>query len=285
VRLLADLRAADEAEYGGKSANLGELMAAGLRVPDGFALAGAADDAEVAAGYAALGDDPPVAVRSSAVGEDSADATFAGMQETFLWVQGADAVCTAVRDCFASARSERARAYRERIGAQGEPRMSVAVQRMVDAEVSGVLFTCNPVSGDRSTVAIDAGWGLGLAVVGGEVTPDHYLVSKVTGEVVKRALGDKRVEYRRGSTARPVDEARRGEACLDDARIAELLALARAAERHFGTPQDVEWAFAGGELYALQSRPVTVQPRSTPAPAGSALAMVMGKFGAPPKEG
>jgi pyruvate, water dikinase len=280
VRQLADLRAADAAEYGGKSANLGELMAAGLNVPGGFALAGSADDAEVAAAYAELGG--PVAVRSSAVGEDGADATFAGMQETFLWVEGAEDVCRAVRDCFASVRSERARAYRERMGAGGEPRMSVAVQRMVDAEVSGVLFTCNPVSGDPSTVAIDASWGLGLAVVGGEVTPDHYLVSKVTGEVVKRTLGDKRVEYRRGSEARPVEADRRGAACLDDARIADLLALARAAERHFGAPQDVEWAFAGGELYALQSRPVTVKPRSAPAPAGSALDLVMGKFGARP---
>jgi pyruvate,water dikinase len=280
VRQLADLRAADAAEYGGKSANLGELMAAGLRVPDGFALAGAADDAEVAAAYAKVGG--PVAVRSSAVGEDSADATYAGMQETFLWVEGAEAVCRAVRDCFASVHGERARAYREQMGAQGEPRMSVAVQRMVDAEISGVLFTCNPVSGDRSTVAIDASWGLGLAVVGGEVTPDHYLVSKVTGEVVKRTLGDKRVEYRRGSEAREVEAQRREAACLDDGQIAELLELARAAERHFGAPQDVEWAFAGGELYALQSRPVTVRPGSAPAPGGSALDLVMGKFGARP---
>ncbi|HEY7633391.1 MAG TPA: PEP/pyruvate-binding domain-containing protein, partial [Thermoleophilaceae bacterium] len=140
MRQLADLRAADEAEFGGKSANLGELMAAGLRVPDGFALAGAADDAEVAAAYAKVGG--PVAVRSSAVGEDSADATFAGMQETFLNVQGAGAVVDAVRRCWASLFGARTIAYRATRGLpQAGMDIAVVVQRQIASTRSGVMFT------------------------------------------------------------------------------------------------------------------------------------------------
>ena len=272
IRELADLRSADEATFGGKSAHLGELLAAGFNVPDGFAIAGEADEAEIAAAYERLGG--VVAVRSSAVGEDGADATFAGMQETFLHVSGDD-VLRAVRDCWASLHSERATAYRERMGA-GTPEMGVTVQRMVDADVSGVLFTCNPVSGDPSTVAINASWGLGLAVVGGEVTPDEYLVSKVTGDV-RATVGDKHLEYR-GRDAIPVDDARRNAACLDDEQIAALLELAKRVQKHFGTHQDVEWAFADGELFVLQSRPVTVRRDAKP-PASDALSMVMGTFG------
>jgi len=284
IRSLADLRAADEATFGGKSANLGELLAAGFNVPGGYAIAGTADDAEIAAAYAALGDDVPVAVRSSAVGEDSADATFAGMQETYLWVRGAGDVCARVRDCWASLHSERAIAYRERMAAGRTPEMGVTVQRMVEADVSGVLFTCNPVSGDPSTIAVNASWGLGLAVVGGEVTPDEYLVSKVTSEVVKRTVSDKHIEYR-GTDPVPVDEERRRQPCLDDAQVAELADLARRVQKHFGSHQDVEWAFAGGELFVLQARPVTVKPAAQPAPEGSALSMVMGTFGVRPKDG
>jgi len=273
IRALADLRSADEATFGGKSAHLGELLAAGFNVPDGFAIAGEAGDAAIAAAYERLGG--AVAVRSSAVGEDGADATFAGMQETFLHVSG-DAVLQAVHDCFESIHSERATAYRERMGA-GTPEMGVTVQRMVDADVSGVLFTCNPVTGDPSTVAINASWGLGLAVVGGEVTPDEYLVSKVTGDV-RTTVGDKHIEYR-GAEPIPVDENRREVPCLDDAQVGALVELAKRVQAHFGSHQDVEWAFAGGELFVLQSRPVTVKPEAK-APVGDALSMVMGKFGA-----
>ena len=125
---------------------------------------------EIARRYAELAeqvgsDEPPVAVRSSALGEDSQDATFAGQQETYLWVRGADHVCDAVRDCWVSLYSPPAITYRARLGqGVGEPAMGVAVQLMVDAEVSGVMFTCNPVSGDPSMVAVNASWGLGLAV-------------------------------------------------------------------------------------------------------------------------
>ena len=146
-------------------------------------------------------------MRSSALGEDSAEATFAGQQDTYLWVRGLDAICEAVQKCWASLYNPEAVAYRERFGVEN-PAMGVTVQLMVDAAVSGVMFTCNPVSGDRSMVAVNASWGLGLAVVGGEVTPDDYLVSKITGEVVRQTINDKAIEYVPGSDGpRRVDVA------------------------------------------------------------------------------
>jgi pyruvate,water dikinase len=141
---------------------------------------------EIARAYEALAveagmAEPPVAVRSSALGEDGEDATFAGQLESYLWVRGAEHVCDAVRDCWVSLFGPPAIAYRAHVG-QEQPAMGVAVQLMVDAGVSGVLFTCNPVSGDPSMIAVNASWGLGLAVVGGEVTPDDFHYSKFTGE-------------------------------------------------------------------------------------------------------
>jgi pyruvate, water dikinase len=249
--------------------------------------------AEIAAGYAALaaevgGDDVPVAVRSSAVGEDSATATFAGQQETLLWVRGADAVCDAVRTCWASGWSAPAMSYRARLGGDPRPQMGVAIQLMVDATISGVMFTCNPVSGDPSVIAVNASWGLGQGVVGGEVTPDEFFVSRVTREIVRQTIGTKHVEYRPaggGGTERvPVAEERQGEPCLGEEQLAELVAVARIVQRHFGGHQDVEWAIGpDGALYVVQSRPVTTtaaaaeQPEAAPA---SALSLVMNRFGA-----
>jgi pyruvate,water dikinase len=338
TRPLAELRRPDEPRFGGKSTSLGELIAAGIPVPPGFALAATAfeaflgeaglreaideklaglEGAEVSAlrataaeiaeligaapladpvaaeldrRYAELGDDdPPVAVRSSAIGEDSEEATFAGQQQTYLWVQGAEGVRAAVRDCWASLYSAEAIGYRARMAAGGAaPAMGVTVQAMVDAEVSGVMFTCNPVSGDRSTVAVNASWGLGLAVVGGEVTPDEYRLSKVTGEVLKRTLGPKDVEYRpdpsgAGTVKLEVDPERRDRTCLDEDQLAALLEVGKWIEAHFGSPQDVEWAMASGsgDPLVLQSRPVTTAPKRTEKPAGkSAISMVMSSFGA-----
>jgi pyruvate, water dikinase len=282
IRPLADLRASDEALFGGKSAALGELIDAGLPVPPGFALSTSASLDDVAEHYRELGE-PPVAVRSSAVGEDSAEATFAGMQDTYLWVRGPEAVADAVRKCRASLDNPEAVAYRERLGGP-PPAMGVTIQAMVDAAISGVLFTCNPVSGDPSTVAVNASWGLGLAVVGGEVTPDEYRVNKITGEVLQRTVGPKELEYVAGADGperRKVEEERRSVACLDDERLGALLELARRIEKHFGCHQDVEWAIDGeGQLFVLQSRPVTVAPSREPAAGKSALDLVMKTFGA-----
>ena len=342
---LAELRREHSASFGGKSAMLGELIAAGIPVPPGFAVStsafrafvqeaglggmiaaelermspddidsvGAASHAisqamrfapvpdavrdEVARRYAELGEvagvaEPPVAVRSSALGEDSQDATFAGQQETYLWVRGAEHACDAVRDCWVSLYSPPALTYRARLAAGAEPpAMGVAVQSMVDAEVSGVMFTCNPVSGDPSMVAVNASWGLGLAVVGGEVTPDDYLVSKVTREVVREHVHDKDVQYvpdtgGRGAVRTAVPAERRAVPCLDRPALDVLVDLAGRVERYFGSHQDVEWVIARGQdlpasVFVVQSRPVTALPRREPAPTGdTAMALVMSMFGA-----
>ena len=290
IRPLAELRREDDGRFGGKSTSLGELIAAGLPVPAGFAVSSEASDdhlEEVVAAYAALGE-PPVAVRSSAIGEDSAEATFAGLQDTYLWVRGAERVRQAVRDCWASLDKPEAVAYRARLGGEGRVAMGVAVQRMVDASISGVMFTCNPVTGDPSTVAVNASWGLGLAVVGGEVTPDEYRVSKVTGEVLHRTIGPKRVQYvagPEGPERADVEAARQDAPCLDDGQLGALLELARRVERHFGCHQDVEWAIdADCELFVLQSRPVTVAPRKEGVAGKSAMDLVMGTFGVGKKD-
>jgi pyruvate, water dikinase len=345
---LAGLCRDDEPRYGGKSASLGELLAADIPVPPGFALStaafqafieqaglkgtiseaiagvepgevdriGAAADTisramrfarvpdqlrdELASRYRELAaeagvTDPPVAVRSSALGEDSQDATFAGQQETYLWVRGVQHVCDAVRDCWVSLYSPTAISYRARLGhAQTDAAMGVTVQLMVDAERSGVMFTCNPVSGDPSMVAINASWGLGLAVVGGEVTPDDYLVSKVTREVVREHVSSKHVEYvpdpgGRGTVRVDVPAERRDVRCLDEQSLAALVDIARRVERHFGAHQDIEWAIArSGErpenLMVLQSRPVTALPKplKKKQPGVSAISLVMGAFGVDP---
>jgi pyruvate,water dikinase len=287
---LAELREADAASFGGKSASLAELLAAGIPVPPGFAIrcdAELSDDlrAEIASRYGELGDEPPVAVRSSATAEDSAETTFAGLQDTFLWVRGVGAIFDAVRRCRESLYSERAVSYRARLGVdeRGDA-MGVAVQLMVEAAVAGVMFTCNPVSGDPSMVSINASWGLGPAVVGGEVTPDDYLVSKVTGEVVRSQVGNKDLQYvpgESGAVRVEVPAARRDVRCLDDEALAKLVEVARRVERHFGCHQDIEWALdADGSVFVVQSRPVTVvrERPEKPQPA-SALSMVMRTFG------
>jgi pyruvate,water dikinase len=160
--------------------------------------------------------------------------------------------------------------------------MGVAVQSMVDARVAGVMFTLNPVSGDRSSIAIEASYGLGVAVVGGEVTPDSFLVSKVTREIIRREIGEKASEVVADAAAattrrRDVPAALRAQACLDDDELGRLADLGRRIEAHFGKPQDVEWAIdRANELFLLQSRPETVwsnKPRERPAALG-AMAMI-----------
>ena len=220
-----------------------------------------------------------MAVRSSAVGEDGADASFAGHAGDVPLVVRAEDVSR--RGCAtAGPRPTGRRAYRERLGVGGAADERRGPARWSTPTVSGVLFTCNPVSGDPSTVAINASWGLGLAVVGGEVTPDEYLLSKVTGEVVKRTIGDKHLEYRPDARTAGRAEERRAVACLDEAQLAALLDVARRIERHFGAHQDVEWAFAGRRAVraavAAGDR-AAARPRSRCA---DAMSLVMGTFGA-----
>ncbi|ALV41096.1 phosphoenolpyruvate synthase [Pseudarthrobacter sulfonivorans] len=300
---------------GGKAANLGELFAAGLPVPDGFcltteayleataghphrtdglladvhtalqatpdgdlpALAALASRArgviqnapvptEVAAAveqaYAALGDNVPVAVRSSATAEDLPSASFAGQQDTYLNVVGAAAVVEAVRNCWASLWTDRAVSYRASRGIDpAAVALAVVVQRMVDATAAGVLFTANPLTGRRKQAVIDASPGLGEAVVSGAVNPDHFVVDPLTGRVLERRLGDKRIAVRPipgGGTRTLAISNGEAAACLTDKQAAELAALGHRVEGHFGSPQDIEWAIAGdGHFWLTQSRPIT----------------------------
>ncbi|HEX7526730.1 MAG TPA: PEP/pyruvate-binding domain-containing protein, partial [Gaiellaceae bacterium] len=234
----------------------------GLPVPED--VLSAIDGAYTELGSALGLERPAVAVRSSAVAEDAADASFAGVQDTFLWIAGVDEVVRHIRSCWASYFNAEALAYRAR-HAGAAPGMSVAVQYMVDARVAGVMFTLNPVSGDRSCVAIDASYGLGVTVVGGEVTPDSILVSKVTREVLRSDTGEKAIECvadtATGATVtREVSAERRARLCLEPDELERLVELAREIERHYGRAQDIEWAIDRqlGEILVLQSRAETV---------------------------
>ena len=207
-----------------------------------------------------------VAVRSSATGEDSAEASFAGMQDTYLWVRG-DEVPAQVRRCWASLYSVDSVTYRLRRGiAETGLAMAVVVQRMVDARTSGVMFTRSPRTGDRSVIVIEAAWGLGSAVVGGEVTPDAWVVNKVTGEVIRRTVSRKLRRHLlhpsgRGVVDDEVPDELKEVPSLSEAELGTVVDAGRVIERHYGTPQDIEWAMAGEEpaqLYVLQSRPETV---------------------------
>ncbi|WP_108482394.1 PEP/pyruvate-binding domain-containing protein [Oceaniglobus ichthyenteri] len=219
--------------------------------------------------YAAMGDNMAVAVRSSATAEDLPDASFAGQQDTYLWVVGADQVVEKVRDCWASLFTARAIAYRAKANlGQIDVLMSVAVQKMVNARVAGVTMTLNPTTGDRTKIVIDASWGLGELVVSGVVTPDNYTVEKVLMAVIDRKIGDKHLELVGDATAgatieREVDAERRKSPCLTDAEVIAVATLAKRLEKQNGCPQDVEWAIDadlpdGENLLALQSRPETV---------------------------
>ena len=284
---------------GGKGANLGELLAAGLPVPDGYVvttdayadavertgLAGRiprlladGDAAGVRAGFAAaeipeataeaivkayheLGQGP-VAVRSSATAEDLPGAAFAGQQDTYLNVVGVDALLDAVRRCWGSLWTDRAIAYRRRLRiAPEEVRIAVVVQRMVDAAAAGVMFTADPVSGDRNRIVVDASGGLGEAVVSGRVTPDHYELD-ARGGVLAWTPGRAEVVIRGVAGGGVVEEAGRPREgrLLDDATLAELAHLGVAVQDRYGRPMDIEWALADGRVWLVQARPMTALP-------------------------
>lgn len=234
--------------------------------------------------YRALGDDVAVAVRSSSAAEDSADHSFAGEHDTYLWVHGADEVLARVRDCWASLFTARAMEYRRRAGlAGGGDAMAVVVQEMVPARAAGVFMTLNPENGDRSKVAVEAVWGLGEPLVSGTATPDGFQLDKVTGEVVRRSVVDKPTELvraARGTGTATVDVAddRRKAQSLTEDELAELLRLARLVERHFGCPQDGEFAIGPGtapdNVYLVQSRPETVWSRRSVAKASAGTTLM-----------
>lgn len=257
----------DEAVYGGKAAQLGAALRAGLPVPPGVALTAELVGAVAAgntAGITALDTVAtliagPLAVRSSAIGEDSTDASFAGQHLTQLNVRDAQSLADAVHAVWGSARSDAALAYRARLGIDGDPQTGVVVQQLLDPQVAGVLFTRNPLDGSDERM-VEASWGLGEAVVAGRVIPDRFRFAR-DGTVLERTVGWKTVALRAapagGTVEEPVAADLAEQLCLDDRQLAELNDLATACEQAFGTGRDLEWAFAEGALYLLQCRAVT----------------------------
>ncbi|HZU04125.1 MAG TPA: PEP/pyruvate-binding domain-containing protein [Ktedonobacteraceae bacterium] len=218
----------------------------------------------VRAAYTSLGHGLPipVAVRSSATAEDLPFASFAGQQETYLNIVGEDALLDAVRRCWASLWTDRAVSYR--MSNQIDPSsvsLSVVIQRMIDVAVAGVLFTANPLTGRRRQAVIDASPGLGEAVVSGAVNPDHFVVNTISGEIIERRLGDKRVIIQAvpgGGTRRIEREGQSEQACLTDEQVRELAHLGARVEAHYQAPQDTEWAIdTAGKLWLTQARPIT----------------------------
>lgn len=267
MRVVPLEEAIDPAEFGGKAMHLGAARRAGLPVPEGFAVsvralqAATRGDAgilkEISFVVAALG--PPVACRSSAVGEDGAEASFAGQHLTLLNLLTLESVIDGLCSVHASAYADAALAYRKKKGLTTEIQIAAVVQRLVDPVCAGVLFTRNPVTGTDERV-IEAAWGLGETVVAGLVTPDHYRMSR-DGRMLEARTGEKDIAVRRdrdGGTrevevAPELVEAR----CLDDTWLLRLNDLATSAEAHFGQNLDLEWARVGDALYLLQSRPIS----------------------------
>ena len=218
---------------------------------------------EILDAYRTMGDGEEafVAVRSSATAEDLPDASFAGQQETFLNVLE-DALLERVKECWASLFSQRAIYYRQRQGfPHSEVDIAVVVQRMVDAAKSGVMFTSHPSTGEPEII-IEAAWGLGEAVVSGSVSPDNYVVDRETATVDEVTVADKKLLMEKDSETgetveREVPAEKREERVLTDGEIERLVELGRQVEDHYGNPQDVEWAIYDGEVYMLQSRPIT----------------------------
>jgi pyruvate,water dikinase len=246
----------------------------------------------VSAAHTALcaGVPTPVAVRSSATTEDAIDASFAGLQDTYLWVTNLHDTLLRLRTCWSSLYSVESMVYRRERGLpeQGVA-MAVVVQTMVNARSAGVMFTRSPVTGDRSVVTIEAAWGLGSAVVGGEVTPDRWVLGKITGEVSVREISEKQIQHvplpGGGTDSVSVPEELRRTPCMSDAELQALRTIARKIERHYGRPQDIEWAVAqpSDEILMLQSRPETVWSSKEAAPVArpteNPLSHVMSVFG------
>jgi pyruvate, water dikinase len=213
--------------------------------------------------------EPAVAVRSSGTGEDLPDASFAGQGDTFLSIVGPGAVLEMIKKCWASLYSARAISYRAQCGmGHLDVRMAVAVQVMVEARSAGVAMTLDPSNGDRSKIVIEATWGLGETLVSGEVTPDHFVIDKVMLIPVSSRIAVKDHELitdptSRAAVRRPVDENRRGSSSVTDQELRAIAQAAKTIERHFGCPQDIEWAIdekrtESGGVVILQSRPETV---------------------------
>jgi pyruvate,water dikinase len=267
IRHVALSEVVDENRFGGKAASLGRSIRGGLPVPEGFGLD--VDAVDEIAGNGAAATEPceallsalggRVAVRSSAVGEDAKDASFAGQHTTILNAASVEALVHAVAEVRHSAHTASALAYRARMNIDGPPRIAVVVQRLIDADCAGVLFTRNPTTGARERL-IEAAWGLGEVVVSGAVVPDSYRLDS-EGRVLEKSIGVKDVALRLhaggGTTEVVVDDVRAREAVLTDSALAQLHQLTVRCEAVFGMDLDIEWAFEGDRLYLLQCRAIT----------------------------
>lgn len=292
---VAFARARDSALYGAKAVGLGEAARHGLQVPCGVALSAdlveavAAGDAraiaQLAKAIAALA--PPFAVRSSAVDEDGAQASFAGQHLTVLNAHAAGDVPEAVREVWWSANSDAAITYRQKVGLFARPRVGVIVQTLLDPEVAGVLFTENPVTGADERV-VEASWGLGEAVVSGLVIPDHVRLDRA-GRLLQYQEGRKHIAVRAlpngGTFEEAVPPGRISQRCLDEPQLQALVGLGLQCERVYGPRRDIEWAFQEGTLYLLQCRAVTTgdkargDARAAPAPSARDAATALQRVG------
>lgn len=311
VRDIADISIGDADHAGGKGANLGEMIGAGLPVPPAFVVmregyrdsmrtggvgdeiaelhrealthadeAGRLDElcrrlrslvakaglndlvrSEILASYRGLGDSCVVAVRSSATGEDGRDASFAGMNRTITNVRGPEAVIDAVIQCWESLFTPRVVTYRRSRNYPGDPEMAVVVQQMLDPSQAGVAFTADPTTGERDRIVIEAAFGQGEVVVGGSVQPDTYVIEKSTMKTLSVSIGFKAFKIVRGADDHDLTVTLSPEMAvsrvLDDSAIESISRLAIAAERHYGYPQDIEWAIAAGAAWLVQARPIT----------------------------
>jgi len=230
---------------------------------------------EIAEAYRSLGPDVFVAVRSSATAEDSAATSFAGMNETYTNVRGLDELLVRIVDCWASLFAARVCSYRAAQGITDEPALAVVVQRMVDSDRSGVMFSVDPTTGDRAHVVIEGAFGLGEVVVGGAVEPDTYVVAKDGPTLLSTRIGSKEFRVVRGADGhdRRVDNEREiaGRVVLSEAEAVQLAEMGKRVEAHYGVPQDTEWAFEGDTLFLVQTRPITTLATEAPiAPPGDA---------------
>jgi phosphoenolpyruvate synthase/pyruvate phosphate dikinase len=267
TEVVALASAVDESRFGAKATGLGAAARAGLPIPPGIALSGSFVEA-VAAGQedaleklitAARFLEGPLAVRSSAADEDGADASFAGQHLTLLNVPSVDDLGAAIREIWWSANSDSAITYRQRVGLFTRPSIGVVVQSLLDPAVAGVLFTQNPINKADERL-IEASWGLGEVVVAGRVIPDSFRLDRA-GAVCERTPGVKKIAIRAAADGGTIEEMVASGLvemlCLDDDQLAQLNGLADQCEEIFGPARDIEWAFAGGQLYLLQCRAVT----------------------------
>jgi pyruvate,water dikinase len=259
--------ARDDARFGAKAVGLGDAARAGLPLPPGVALDGSIVEAvatgeeraieEVLESVRPLG--APLAVRSSAIDEDGAQASFAGQHSTVLNVSSSEELTSALREIWWSANSDSAITYRQRVGLFTRPSVGIVVQALLDPDVAGVMFTQNPITGADERV-IEASWGLGEAVVAGLVIPDHFRLA-LSGEVLERVPGVKKLAIRARPEGGTIESEVAAELverlCLDDEQLVALSGLADRCEQVWGLSRDIEWAFENGTLYLLQCRAVT----------------------------